>query len=307
MSKMIICCGLPGSGKTSYAIARARADSNIIVVERDQLRKMMYGTYYGPEVDEDQVTAAQIGLINAMFKKDRTVIVSDTNLRRKNVQNLVNLANRWGAQIEFVYFDVPVDTCVERDKARAARGERAVGEQVIREKAKAFIKGGYLVPRFDDMVAVAQSRIPYDPPDDLPQAIICDLDGTVALHNRSPHDYDLLWSDSPNHSIIDIVKTEWNSYTSVLFVSGRPDSHREMTVAWLDQHIGINPDFNSDAELFMRKTGDKRMDAIVKYELFDNNIRNKWDIKYVLDDRTQCVDVWRSIGLTCLQVAFGDF
>ncbi len=34
---------------------------------------------------------------------------------------------------------------------------------------------------------------------------------------------------------------------------------------------------------------------------------SKLFIEYVLDDRTQVVDLWRSLGLTCLQVAYGDF
>jgi hypothetical protein len=41
--------------------------------------------------------------------------------------------------------------------------------------------------------------------------------------------------------------------------------------------------------------------------LFEENMRGKYYIEYVLDDRNQVVDMWRSIGLICLQVAEGDF
>jgi hypothetical protein len=61
------------------------------------------------------------------------------------------------------------------------------------------------------------------------------------------------------------------------------------------------------ALLFMRKNGDYRKDAIIKKEIFDNNIRGKFNIDFALDDRNQCCEMWRSLGLTCLQVANGDF
>ena len=36
-------------------------------------------------------------------------------------------------------------------------------------------------------------------------------------------------------------------------------------------------------------------------------IKDKYQVDYVLDDRNQVVEMWRSLGLTCLQVADGDF
>ena len=59
--------------------------------------------------------------------------------------------------------------------------------------------------------------------------------------------------------------------------------------------------------LFMRASGDTRKDEIVKLELFDAHVRGKYDVRLVLDDRDRVVRMWRSIGLTCLQVADGEF
>lgn len=41
--------------------------------------------------------------------------------------------------------------------------------------------------------------------------------------------------------------------------------------------------------------------------MFEEHIRNKFCVEYVLDDRNQVVDMWRNMGLTCLQVAEGGF
>lgn len=63
----------------------------------------------------------------------------------------------------------------------------------------------------------------------------------------------------------------------------------------------------SDYELHMRPAGDRRRDSIVKAELFDRHVRDQYRVLVVLDDRKQVVEMWRSLGLTCLQVAEGDF
>ena len=57
----------------------------------------------------------------------------------------------------------------------------------------------------------------------------------------------------------------------------------------------------------MRAEGDNRKDAIVKMELFNKYIRHHYNVRRVYDDRQQVVDMWRSLGLTVLQVAPGQF
>ena len=59
--------------------------------------------------------------------------------------------------------------------------------------------------------------------------------------------------------------------------------------------------------LAMRKAGDTRKDSIIKKEMFEEYVEDKYKILFVLDDRNQVVEFWRSLGLTCLQVAEGDF
>ncbi|SFT86137.1 hypothetical protein SAMN04487904_11130 [Actinopolyspora lacussalsi subsp. righensis] len=46
---------------------------------------------------------------------------------------------------------------------------------------------------------------------------------------------------------------------------------------------------------------------MVKLELFDRHIRDGYRVCCVLDDRAHVVEAWRSIGLTCLQAAEGNF
>lgn len=309
MSEMILTVGLPGCGKTYWATNYAQTNPGVVIVERDCIRHMMYGVYYGHPIDENEVTRVQTGLINSVFKRDGTVVVSDTNLNRSNVKSLVQLAQRWGATITFKYFDIDPMICISNDARRQILGQHHVGKDVILEKAKRYCKGN-MVPRYEDLVQLGQNRVKYDFVNafELPEAIIVDLDGTIAIHRRNPHDYDKLSTDIPNASIIEIVLHEYyHRNTHILFTSGRPDSHRGRTIDWINEHLGLDIRAGGRLKLFMRTAGDNRMDAVVKYELFDALIRKYYRVKWCLDDRRQVVDMWRSIGLTVLDVAGNDF
>jgi hypothetical protein len=57
----------------------------------------------------------------------------------------------------------------------------------------------------------------------------------------------------------------------------------------------------------MRPVGDMRKDSVVKAEIFDREIRGRYHVVAVFDDRDQVVKTWRSLGLTVFQVAEGSF
>lgn len=142
----------------------------------------------------------------------------------------------------------------------------------------------------------------------LPEIVICDIDGTVALHteqSRHHFDYSKVLTDLPNDNVIWLVQQILHAWEAeVIFLSGREDSCRADTLRWLDAHI-----FKDDIapKLFMRKTGDHRKDNVVKHELYAAHIEPYYNVRLVLEDRDQMVELWRSLGLTCLQVADGNF
>jgi len=69
------------------------------------------------------------------------------------------------------------------------------------------------------------------------------------------------------------------------------------------------PWLDNDFELIMRRTVEDRgrPDDDVKYDLFKSRVEADYNVWYVLDDRNKVVKMWREIGLTCAQVAEGDF
>lgn len=88
----------------------------------------------------------------------------------------------------------------------------------------------------------------------------------------------------------------------VVVCSGRREEFRDVTAAWWAEHVGIAVDL-----LLLRADGDPRDDAVAKLELFDAHVREHYDVVAVLDDRDRVVCTWRTLGLTVLQVAEGDF
>jgi hypothetical protein len=139
----------------------------------------------------------------------------------------------------------------------------------------------------------------------LNKVIICDIDGTLALLGDRDRYDPTTGEDLLNNPIANILKVYNNQNlfpVELVLVSGREDKYRDITEKWLTKH-GIT----HYKGLYMRKTGDFRKDTIVKKELYEKYIKGKYDVLFVLDDRDQVVRMWRDEGLTCLQVAYGNF
>ncbi len=311
MTEFIITRGLPASGKTTWAkkwVAHSyQPDSGLnsrARVNKDDIRKMLHDSHFEKGVTEKQVNAARDAAITALLKSGVSVVNDDTNLPQRTAREMKKIADRTGAIFTVVDFtDVDLDVCIERDKIRWA--ESPVGEEVIREMHQRFIKGKKLplpLPEEPEGDKTLWAPVVFNP--FLREAIIVDIDGTVAIKgDRDIYDDSLLHLDTPNRPVVELVQRYAYNGMNVVFCSGRGDGCREATEAWLRKHVLDGAYF----ELHMRRQEDNRKDSQVKYELFDEFIRPKYNISFVLDDRNQVVEMWRAIGLTVLQVAPGDF
>jgi len=133
-------------------------------------------------------------------------------------------------------------------------------------------------------------------------AILVDLDGTLALRNeRSPFDWHRVSEDSANVPIIDVIQALADKGLVIIVVSGRDEVCRGDSTDWLARYL------QRPFILLMRRCGDNRRDEEVKREMWDEHIHPHFNITIAFDDRSRCVDLWRSLGVTTLQVADGDF
>lgn len=312
LTKLTAMRGYSGSGKSTKAREIA-TETGAVVVNRDLLRLQLVGEWWtGDRNDEDRVTIAESALATSFLKADTSVVVDATHLNPAYLKKWARISSRLGAEFEVVDVHAPTDVCKQRiyqrwSDAMGTEHARYLDPSVVDQQAKRFP-----VEKWPVIPAVKPFEVdPVEPRPDLTKAIIVDIDGTVADHEgvRSPFDYTTVSLDRPIHSIIQLVRdwAEVNPSAYVLFVSGRDDSCYADTVKWLTDH---EIPFDS---LFMRPTGardangNKLPDYIVKYDLFNEHIRGTYDVQFVLDDRDQVVDVWRRLGLKCLQVAPGDF
>ncbi|HEX2144284.1 MAG TPA: hypothetical protein VHG10_07245 [Glycomyces sp.] len=153
------------------------------------------------------------------------------------------------------------------------------------------------------------------------RTVIVDIDGTLALREgddpRGPFEYDRVLEDVPNIPVVAVVQALHQTGHHIVFLSGRENvdyathhgyAHRglagtcyDATSMWISEHTGI-----TDPELYMRVEHDRRKDAVVKKEIFNAHLADR-DILCAIDDRDQVVAMWRSMGITCMQVAYGDF
>lgn len=294
MPTLTITRGLSGSGKTTWAQSQPG-----IRVNRDDIRMQLFGRFYTFDyASETTVSRLQQQAVESLIRTGLDVIVDDTNLRLKYARAWATMAARLDAEFICVDFDVDIETCISRD---AARVHHSVGEAVIRGMATRY---GPLsrIPIPEAFPVSVPTVEPYVPAPCTPPAVMVDIDGTLALHgDRDPYDTSRYMGDTVNESVARLVQILDVAGYVIILCSGRSEDFRDVTEAWLT-HENVSYDL-----LLMRPSGDNRRDDIIKLELFDNHIRTQYNVLAVLDDRDRVVAAWRSIGLTVLQVAPGDF
>lgn len=307
MTTTLICLrGLPGSGKSTLAKELIRYSDappgDMVRLNRDDLRASLFGGEGILSSDrENLITKIQRQTAVEALRAGKHVIVDDTNLRLRYLREWNQLALDHDAKFEVHDVHTPVVECILRDSVR----DRKVGEKVIRDLAQKFYRDG-TYPLYEPLKAVSVEKVLYDV--DLPDVILCDIDGTLTLgpNNRSPYDWSKVRHDLPRWDVVNLVRELIRDGHPVVFMSGRDSVCREDTEAWISEFVLAG--FQKPAvRLLMRKEGDVRQDSVVKQELFDQWIRGQFNVSFVLDDRDQVVRMWRDLGLTCMQVDYGNF
>ncbi|MET9606904.1 AAA family ATPase [Streptomyces sp. NPDC006512] len=301
--------GLPASGKTTAARAlQARSGGRMRRVNLDDLRAMLDLPDPGrrSHAHEQTVLEIQDAAVRAAVEGGFDVVVDNTHLTKNIPKRLKAAVGGLATFVVHDFTDVPLEECLRRDAAR----ERQVGEEIIRilaDKHQKARKGGWRLTAEwmnggSDGAAVPAVRT-YVPDPALPPAVLCDIDGTLALlGNRGPYDFsrcelDLI-NESVRHALDAFRRADGDA---IVLLSGRSEEHRPQTESWLRTHR-VPYD-----ELWMRAAGDSRRDDIVKAELFDAHVRDRYAVRMSLDDRDRVVAVWRRMGLPTWQVNYGEF
>lgn len=281
MLKIILTYGLPASGKSSWAKSIIDKNPNQYKrISKDMLRNMLDNNYWSKDC-EKLVLEVRDSIIVSSLKKGKHVIVDDTNLSPKHRERIKQLIreNNINAKIEIKDFtDVPIEECIKRDLKR----ENSVGKDVILRMYNKFLK-----PRKKEIV-----KHEFCPA--LPYAIIIDMDGTLSFFNdRSPYREDLASSDSVCHQVKKTIELYKNNGFKILILTGRNEKRgKDVLLKWLKNHK-IPYD-----GLWMRPDGDERKDPILKREMYEKNVKGKYNVFFVLDDRPSVRRMWiEELGL----------
>ena len=288
MARMIICRGLPASGKSTLSQGRILADGNTIRINKDLLRQMLHFKKF-TGVNESLTRDAARELAKLFLGKKLNVIIDDTNLNEGTMQSWKDLGKELGATIEIMDLtDVSVEDCINRDLGR----EESVGAVVIKNMA---IKAGIKKFGKDEVVLV-------------------DIDGTIAdithrLHFVKPGKgnkkdwtgfFESMGEDLVRDEVRKAVMGLFNSGKTIIFMSGRPEKYRELTQRWLAKNF-----LNIYYTIIMRRTTDKRPDDETKRDLFNEYFPDKSVVYAIFDDRPRVLRVWKELGLNVIDVGGG--
>lgn len=313
MKKVLILSGLSGSGKSTFARKFCIENPNWLRINRDDLRRSLLAVSlpeYWQTWPDDQKSRIE-NLVNALqqtaildgLRQGWHVLIDNTNLRLSYLNDFRNLLTAHFNDLEITcqLIDTPLDECIRRDRYR----DDSVGEAVIRKQAEqlAVLKKNVV---FQTERLTRHAGFQRQQDDRLPRCVLVDIDGTVAdKGNRSPFDWQRVGEDVPKRPIINLVKALRAAGYKIVFFTGRDATCRAQTTTWIHQHMGWLP---ADYELFMRPPNDNRKDALLKKALFMQHVQGRYYVELVVDDRQQVVAMWRSeLGLTCVQVDYGDF
>ena len=312
MPEVILTIGPPGSGKNTWAnnfIAKKQKTGKVYrIVNRDDLRAMSAGgihNYKYSNKSENIITQTQLAMAKALIAAGQSVIVCDTNLSAI-------------AQLTWKEFCIEHNICLQKENfITNYLNENA---NIVKEHGENWVLRQYEhrcqqwnLKRVDSVPPavitsmfekyIYRAEVQHQHHDELPNAWVFDIDGTLALMNgkRKPFDWDKVGVDDVDSVISYILKMHYKTGDTIIILSGRDGVCEPETRQWLSDNL---IPFH---HLWMRLIGDQRKDDTVKWELFMNHIEGNFNVQAIYDDRDSVVANWRRHGIKCLQVAPGAF
>lgn len=301
MLKCILCKGIPGSGKSTWAKSEVSKDPlHWCRINNDQIRDMINDSIYSPDM-EKFVTKTRNFMIREALSRNINIIIDNLNISKKHFTEVCLIAQSINKDIEVSEkcFYVNLDEAIRRDSLR--EGKAKIGPEIIGKWWKESGKESFSNYQPKIEIFTKNNTIKQDVNKE--HIYIVDIDGTVAdlSHRSSPYATHECLDDKPISNVIETIKSLHNNY-KIIFMSGREDKFRDITVQWLNKHVNI------DYELFMRPTNDVRPDQIIKKELYEKYIKDNYYVVAWFDDRVRVINMLRNdLGLTVFQLNDIDF
>ena len=145
MAKIILCRGIQGSGKTTWAKQYCKEHPNTIRVNRDDIRQM-FSQKWSKELEQIVIDTELRAIDNALYEEMDVVVDDVSNLNKYTVDKIWDIVRKYQqmrsiSDYGIIYQDLftSLEECIERDSKRP----NPIGEEVIRktyEKYKDILK-----------------------------------------------------------------------------------------------------------------------------------------------------------------------
>lgn len=291
MKKLLMLSGLPASGKTTYAHEFIGDHKDYKRVNKDDIRTVLGN--YSYKTDEKIVIETEKFMVSKILSNNYNVIVDDTNLGEK-------YENIWkefckGKNVDFIKKCINYPNTIDdlrslfdNDRNRY----KSVGEGVILNMCFRY---NLLENYFKDK-----------------KIILCDVDGTIAnVDHRLNYVrdknwdqfFDAMYNDKPIFSTYDkMIKDVDSNNAFLIFVTGRTEKYREMTIDWINKHYNL---YRTSYLLFMRPNGNYSKDFLLK-EYFLTKLFQNFNIIRVYDDRPSVIRMWKQHQLEVIDCGNGE-
>lgn len=123
---LLVLVGLPASGKSTWL-----ADNRIPAISTDALRGLLADDITDQTINRYVFLHVRALLRTRLGLKRPVTAIDATSVTREGRSVYIRIGRHFGARVEAVYFDTPVEECLRRNRER----ERMVDEAAIHKMA----------------------------------------------------------------------------------------------------------------------------------------------------------------------------
>lgn len=276
-------CAPPGAGKSTFC--------------------KQYPEHYRISQD-DQGQKQHLSLFLNALAEGLDIIVDRLNFNKEQRNRYLEPAKKAGYTTKIVVLHEPKNLCLERMKTRE-------GHPTIKNEENAKNALDLFFRKYERPTPNEADEIEFVYPEGKkPLAIWVDMDNTLSDASHRAHFLDKTkgkpnWNDffeackdDPiNDWCVDLIRGMYKLDRKILICSARPIDYKNYTKNWLEQN---NVPYH---EIIMRNKNDFRPDYIVKEQMYDFEIKTKYELIFSVDDRKQVIDKMRSRGVIVLDCA----